>query len=89
MALSDYRLCDVCGSKAFYDANLNYGHGPSEYSDTPPYKVAGTDQYGTQDLNEKHGTRLDYVGDWAVLCFRCAKTHRVAILPAVEDAQNG
>ena len=24
MALSDYRLCDVCSSKAFYDANLNY-----------------------------------------------------------------
>ena len=25
MALADYRLCDVCGSKAFYDARLNYG----------------------------------------------------------------
>lgn len=24
MALADYRLCDVCGNKAFYDANLNY-----------------------------------------------------------------
>lgn len=24
MALADYRLCDVCGGKAFYDANLNY-----------------------------------------------------------------
>ena len=24
MALCDYRLCDVCGGKAFYDANLNY-----------------------------------------------------------------
>ncbi len=24
MALADYRLCDVCGSKAFYDARLNY-----------------------------------------------------------------
>ena len=24
MALADYRLCDQCGGKAFYDANLNY-----------------------------------------------------------------
>ena len=24
MAYSDYRLCDVCGGKAFYDARLNY-----------------------------------------------------------------
>jgi len=25
MALCDYRLCDQCNGKAFYDANLNYG----------------------------------------------------------------
>ena len=25
MALCDYRLCDKCNRKAFYDANLNYG----------------------------------------------------------------
>lgn len=24
MAASDYRLCDVCNGKVFYDANLNY-----------------------------------------------------------------
>ena len=24
MALADYRLCDVCNRKAFYDANLDY-----------------------------------------------------------------
>jgi hypothetical protein len=24
MARADYRLCDVCDDKAFYDANLNY-----------------------------------------------------------------
>lgn len=24
MALSNYRLCDVCENKAFYDAQLNY-----------------------------------------------------------------
>ena len=24
MALADYRLCDLCGAKAFYDARLDY-----------------------------------------------------------------
>jgi hypothetical protein len=24
MAMADYRLCDRCGNKAFYDSNLNY-----------------------------------------------------------------
>jgi hypothetical protein len=24
MATADYYLCDVCGTKCFYDANLNY-----------------------------------------------------------------
>lgn len=24
MAGADYRSCDVCGAKTFYDANLNY-----------------------------------------------------------------
>lgn len=24
MAMCDYRQCDICGGKAFYDANLNY-----------------------------------------------------------------
>ena len=24
MALCDYRLCDKCGNKVFYDAGLNY-----------------------------------------------------------------
>lgn len=27
MAASDYRLCDHCGRKAFYDSNLNYDIG--------------------------------------------------------------
>lgn len=33
MALCDYRLCDACGGKAFYDANLNY----SEETGMPDY----------------------------------------------------
>ena len=74
MALSDYRLCDVCGGKAFYDANLNY------HLDAPAdsqFRVAGQPgQWG-------HG--LDYVGDWAVLCDDCAKTHRCVIVPIADS----
>lgn len=28
MAMADYYLCDVCGGKCFYDANLNYERDP-------------------------------------------------------------
>lgn len=57
MASADYRLCDRCGAKAFYDASLNYEEGPS-----------GED-------------RLDQLGDWRVICVRCARTHRTTIVP--------
>lgn len=32
-------------------------------------------------MNQRSGMRLDYLGDWAVLCESCAKTHKTAILP--------
>lgn len=72
MASCDYRLCDVCGGKAFYNANLNYDHAERE-NDPESYRIAGEPQ--------KWGTRLDYLGDWAVLCSECAKTHRTQIVP--------
>jgi hypothetical protein len=81
MALSDYRLCDVCEGKAFYDAQLSYDDGPPQYRDTPPFRFAGKEQYDDPDLNHRAGMRLSYLGDWAVLCEDCAKTHRTAILP--------
>lgn len=34
MAYSDYRLCDVCGDKTFYDADLNYDYESVEKSAT-------------------------------------------------------
>jgi hypothetical protein len=72
MAAADYKLCDVCGGKAFYDSNLCYEDAhDAPYS--PPFRVAGEDQ--------PHGYSLGYLGDWAVLCTECAKTHRTAILP--------
>lgn len=82
MARSDYRLCDVCDGKAFYDSDLSYEHGPSEYNKEPPYRIAGQEQYpDNPEFNEKYGMRLGYVGDWAVICTDCAKTHRTAIVP--------
>lgn len=82
MAMSDYRLCDVCEGKAFYDSNLNYGDGTDEWhKNGPPFRIAGEDQYGKPEVNQKYGTRLDYVGDWAVLCHDCAKTHKTIVVP--------
>ena len=31
MAAADYRSCDVCGKKTFYDADLDYGNNPREF----------------------------------------------------------
>lgn len=81
MAAGDYRSCDVCGGKAFYDAKLNYETGDKVdgkwvYSDTP-YRIAGADQ-------GKYGVGLDYVGDWAVICADCAKTHKTVIVALTE-----
>ena len=82
MASGDYRSCDVCGGKAFYDANLNYETGDKidgkwVYPEAP-YRVAGEDQ-------GQCAPALDYVGDWAVICKECAKTHRTEILPILPD----
>ncbi len=62
MAFSDYYCCDVCGAKAFYDANLNYD-----------FDSAPSVEYG---CNRK----LDYVGDMAVICDECSKTHKVEVV---------
>lgn len=76
MALADYRLCDVCNGKAFYDSNLSY-EDEHEAPDREPFRVAGE--------SAGWGYRLGYLGDWAVLCTDCAKTHKTAIVPR-EDA---
>ena len=69
MALCDYRLCDVCGGKAFYDANLAYEQGQH---------VKRWLRNGGQMMEN---TELGYVGDWAVICDRCAETHEICIRP--------
>lgn len=62
MALADYRLCDLCESKTFYDANLSWN-----------------------DPDEKHRDSWLYgLGDWAVICEECAKTHECVVRPKSE-----
>ena len=87
MARGDYRGCDVCDGKAFYDANLNYEDGKSEWR-REPYRVAGEPQYpGNPELNEKYGLSLDYVGDWAVICTDCSPRFRTLIEPIPVDGE--
>lgn len=67
MAASDYRLCDVCAGKAFYDANLNY-----EYTRDTSHSVRNAGSLMS-------GTRLDYLGDWVVVCEDCIETHEIVL----------
>ena len=80
MAYADYRLCDVCGGKAFYDANLNYEHGIKDPDWEYPFRTAGEPQHD----NPKYQMRLDYLGDWAVICSTCAATHKTVVMPISE-----
>jgi hypothetical protein len=83
MAKSDYRCCDICDQKVFYDANLNYADA-DERPDNEPFKYVGVDQYDNPNLQQKYAIRLDYLGDWAVLCNECAKTHKCQIVEIVK-----
>lgn len=67
MASADYRLCDVCERKTFYDAALDYRDPDKSRPDWPNAWLPG-------------------VGDWAVLCEECAKTHKVIVIKKVEPA---
>ncbi len=79
MAYADYRLCDVCDGKAFYDSNLDYESGTTKTK--KPYRIAGKQQYEDATINEKYGLRLCFVGDWAVICDECAKKFKTQIVP--------
>lgn len=83
MAYADYRLCDVCEGKAFYDANLNYEWPNKDGKDSFGYKIE------KEELVRDSGHKLDRLGDWAVLCRDCAKTHKCVILPINTEAANG
>lgn len=77
MAGADWRLCDLCGNKAFRDTRLDY---------TSLDSSAVEDADGNPVIKEAGGEplfnlTLDYLGDWAVLCTECSKTHKTAIVP--------
>lgn len=76
MAAADYRKCDVCGGKAFYDANLNYEQG-EKVGDSWVYPV---NAFRIAGEVQPFGGALGYVGDWAVLCNECSKTNKTAIV---------
>src|SRR5262245_38101351 len=85
MAAADYRLCDVCTHKVFYDSNLSYEFGPFD-DDTPQALQVG----------EPACYSLGSLGDWGVLCSDCSKTNRVVIVdrhppdePAPTEAREG
>ena len=65
MAKSDYRCCDVCDDKVFYDAKLNYDFDRPPMFDGSP--------------------RLDYLGDWAVICETCAETYTCVVVPRTKQ----
>lgn len=72
MAYADYRHCDVCDSNVFYDSNLDY----NQDGDVPEDEIARVN-------GEKipFGYKLQYLGDWAVICRDCAKTHKTIVVP--------
>ena len=78
MAMADYRTCDCCGTKAFYDAGLSYD---DDVTEKPAFRIAGEDQ-------GKFGLSLGYLGDWAVLCMDCAKTRKCVIVPIDTQEQS-
>jgi hypothetical protein len=79
MASADYRLCDVCGKKSFYDAELGYEDGATKKR--KPYRIAGNEQYEDATINESDGLRLGFLGDWAVICDKCSKKFKTQIVP--------
>ena len=66
MALADYRLCDVCDSKVFYDVHLNYEFTESEW-------------VKFDEFDNRLGFKLDYLGDWSCICKECSKSWEVVV----------
>lgn len=75
MAMADYYLCDRCGCKTFYDANLMYGGWGEKY----------------EDMNKNPRNHSIYpdgnVGWMIVLCNDCAEAFHETIVKAEKDLQ--
>lgn len=74
MAGGDYRSCDVCGGKTFYDANISYEwpDGDDDYRDHH-MRTCGELEWPAMSMHS--------VGDIAVLCWRCTLQYRTAVEP--------
>lgn len=84
MALADYRLCDICESKVFYDANLNYQSGQTDWYHEPIDETNSLKYCGEMAV----GLKLDNLGDWAVICQECAKNHKCIVVSLCEEKPN-
>ena len=80
MASSDYRCCDRCGRKTFYDSELNYEFERDRFSLTPEKAPR------ENGVDTGPGLWLEQLGDWAVICSECAKTHRTIVVPIGEQS---
>lgn len=67
MAAADYHLCDNCGAKTFYDANIDGNY------------VGGKWRYDYQKGGENYPPFLGYVA--YALCHECEKTHEIVVRP--------
>lgn len=84
MAGRDYRKCDVCGGKAFYDAELGYLYKGDEECQK---EIGYWEEYDKQFPNtaptliwpQDGGPTLHGLGDWKVICPLCAKTYEVVV----------
>ena len=72
MAGADYRLCDICDRKTFYNANLNYEF---ERDSWKPF----------EGIDKRRGWKLDNLGDWICLCKECSEKYKVVVMDREED----
>lgn len=75
MASANYKLCDMCGNKTFYDADLSYDFNDP---DNTPVKEVGSH-------TKSYTYSLDHLGDWAVLCDECSKKYKTVIMEIEDD----
>lgn len=81
MASCDYRKCDNCGGKTFYDSDLHYEYFTEKWDEERGICYYDVSEGSPTLFNnsDKPGVRLYGVGAWAVLCEECSKTHEAVI----------
>ncbi|EKA8140893.1 hypothetical protein WMR50_006640 [Pseudomonas aeruginosa] len=79
MAAGDYYSCDVCGSKCFYDANLNYERPDKNGNDSWGHPIQA------EEMMLGKNCKLDYCGDMAALCRDCLVTHEIVVREKSKD----